>query len=305
MSSAAFSIAFEGKPFDDGEIDIRDLAPALLALGEIVQSANKALNGDRADARLKVKATRESCFEAVLALDVSWLTDMLDVVASHPDRMTAAKELIELVFKAGGGAGAATIGVVQALKFIRGKKPEKIDETASGVSITVNNTTIQMEPKAFQLLQDKTTRENIEKFGNKTLGIEGLDSIRIDGGADDEPLSIESRDVSALRIPEPGEDETETNVDHVTLWLRLLTPQFEDGYKWRFSDGGERRFMAEMEDTTFLNPVLAGDVTMSANDTLRCRLREEQEIRGGNLTKTVYVEEVLEHRRGDTQMRLL
>ena len=90
MSSAAFSIAFEGEPFNDGEIDIRDLAPALLALGDVVQSANKALNGDRADARLKVRATKDSCFEAFLNLDVNWITDMLDVVAAHHDRMTAA-----------------------------------------------------------------------------------------------------------------------------------------------------------------------------------------------------------------------
>ena len=305
MSSAAFSIAFEGEPFNDGEIDIRDLAPALLALGDIVQSANKALNGDRADARLKVRATQEGSFEALLALDVSWVADMLDVVAAHPDRMTAAKDLVDLIFKAGGGVGATTIGVVQALKFIRGKKPEKVEEKEASVSITVNNTTIEMERKAFHLLQDQSTRENIEKFGDKALSIQGLQNVRIGLGEDEEPLSIANNDASALRIPEPGEDETETNISHATLWLRLVTPQFEDGYKWRFSDGGERRFTAEMEDTDFLNPVLAGDITMSANDTLRCLIREEQEIRGGNLAKTVFVEKVLEHRRGDTQLRLL
>lgn len=305
LSSAAFSIAFEGKPFEQGEMDIKDLAPALLALGDIVQAANNAFNGDRAEARLKVKATQEGSFEALLALDVSWISDMLDVVAANPDRMTAAKDLVDLVFKAGGGAGAASIGVVQALKFIRGKKPERIEEKPTGVSITVNNTTIQMEPKAFQLLQDQSTRENIEKFGDKTLNIEGLENIRIAAGTAEPPLSITGKDVSALRIPEPGEDEAETNVSHVTLWLRLVTPQFEDGYKWRFLDGGERRFTAEMEDTDFLNPVLSGDATMSANDTLRCLIREEQEIRGGNLAKTVFVEKVLEHRRGGTQLRLI
>lgn len=305
MSSAAFSIAFEGQPFDEGEIDVRDLAPALLALGDVVQAANKALNGDRADARLKVRATQEGSFEALLNLDVSWITDMLDVAAANPDRMTAAKDIVELVFKTGTGAGVVTVGVVQALKYMSGKKPEKVEETPEGVSITVNNTTIQMDGKAFQLLQDQPTRENIEKFGEKTLSIKGLQNVRIGTGEDQEPLSITNNDVSALRIPEPGEDETETNVSHATLWLRLVTPQFEDGYKWRFSDGGERRFTAEMEDTKFLNPVLAGDVSMSANDTLRCLIREEQEMRGGNLAKVVFVEKVLEHRRGDTQLRLI
>ena len=53
MSSSSFRIAFEGEPFAEGEIDVNDLAPALLALGEVIQAANRALNGDRADARLK------------------------------------------------------------------------------------------------------------------------------------------------------------------------------------------------------------------------------------------------------------
>ena len=305
MSSAIFSIAFQGEPFNEGEIDVRDLAPALLALGDVVQSANKALNGDRADARLKVRATQEGSFEALLNLDVSWITDILDVVAAHPDRMTAAKDIVNLVFKAGTGTGAATVGVIQALKIIRGNKPEKVAETSSGVSITVNNTTVQMDSRAFKILKDVTTRENIEKFGDKALGIEGLTSVRIGTGVDREPLSITNKDVVALKIPEPGADETETNISHATLWLRLVTAQFEDRYKWRFSDGGERRFTATMEDTSFLGPVLAGDVTMSANDTLRCSIREEQEIRGGNLAKKVFIEKVLEHRRGDTQLQLI
>ncbi|WP_208351629.1 hypothetical protein [Pseudaestuariivita rosea] len=305
MDNASFSIAFEGQPFDKGEIDIKDLAPALLALGDIVQSANKALNGDRAEARLKVRATKEGSFEALLALDVSWITDMLDLAAANPDRMSAAKDIVDLLFKAGGGVGATTIGVVQALKFFRGKKPEKIEEKSSVVSITIDNTTIQMEPQAFTLLRDQATREKIEKFSKRTLNINGLDSVRIEGGADKEPLSITSSEMSALRIPEPSDDEVETQINHLTLWLKLVTPQFEDGYKWRFSDGGEHRFTAIMEDTDFLNPVLAGDVTMSANDTLRCLIREEQEIRGGNIVKTVFVERVYDHRRGDTQLRLI
>ena len=59
VSSSSFRIAFEGEPFAEGEIDVNDLAPALLALGDVIQAANRALNGDRADARLKIRATNE------------------------------------------------------------------------------------------------------------------------------------------------------------------------------------------------------------------------------------------------------
>jgi len=42
MTSSTFRIAFEGAALEDGEIDVRDLAPALLALGDVVQAAKRA-----------------------------------------------------------------------------------------------------------------------------------------------------------------------------------------------------------------------------------------------------------------------
>lgn len=86
MTKARFEIAFEGDPFNSGEIDVRDLAPTLLAFGTLIQSANRALNGDRADARLSVSSTEKGSFMAALVTDVSWLTDMLDAVTVNPGR---------------------------------------------------------------------------------------------------------------------------------------------------------------------------------------------------------------------------
>lgn len=91
MSKARFEIAFEGDPFDNGEIDIRDLALTLLAFGTLIQSANRALNGDRADAQLSVSSTERGSFVAALITDVSWLTDMIDAVTASPDRVVAAR----------------------------------------------------------------------------------------------------------------------------------------------------------------------------------------------------------------------
>ncbi|WP_264212019.1 hypothetical protein [Leisingera thetidis] len=40
MTKARFAIAFEGDPFNDGEIHVRDLTPTLLAFENAVQAAN-------------------------------------------------------------------------------------------------------------------------------------------------------------------------------------------------------------------------------------------------------------------------
>jgi hypothetical protein len=57
---------------------------------------------------------------------------------------------------------------------------------------------------------------------------------------------------------------------------RDVTSAFRDGYKWRFSDGGEKPFTGDVEDAAVLNEVTEGKVSLAANDTLRCLIREEQ-----------------------------
>lgn len=304
MSSTEFSVVFEGDPFDNGEIDVNDLAPALLALGNVVQSANSVLNGDRADARLKVRATQKGSFDAVLMLDVSWVADLLDAVNAHPDRMVAADKLVDLLMKGGTIVGGTTVGLLAVLRLLKGKKPDQLQETDKGTEITINQTTILVEPETLRLLEDRNTREAVQKFGNEALNIKGLKQLRIERG-DDSEMFLKPNDAPAFNMPSPDEEEPESVVSQRNVWLKIVTSQFKDGYKWRFTDGGERPFMADMEDTEFLNNVLSGDTTLSANDALHCTVREEQEMRSTGLQKSIFVEKVIEHRQGPTQLKLV
>jgi hypothetical protein len=306
MTKARFEIAFEGDPFDDGEIDVRDLAPTLLAFGNIVQAANKALNGDRADARLKVAATDQGSFVAALTMDVGWLTDMLDAVSAHPQRVVAAEQLMDLLIKAGGIMSGSAVGLFTAIKVLKGKRPEKVEPLGDGTTqITINQTTFVVDDRTVALLQDLPTREAVEDLGTKAARVDGLDSLRIgvDSG-DADAVRLTRSDLQSLRVP-PEPDEPDTDVTHRDAWLKIVSVHFRDGYKWRFSDGGERPFTAEMEDAEFQNKVQEGLLTLNANDAIRCRLREEQSLSASSLLKIVYVEEVLEYRPGARQMSLL
>lgn len=306
MTKARFEIAFEGGPFEDGEIDVRDLAPTLLSFGNVVQAANKALNGDRADARLKVAATEQGSFVAALTMDVGWLADMLDAVSAHPQRVVAADQLMDLLIKAGTIAGGGAFGLFAAIKVLKGKRPDKVESQADGTTeITINQTTFVVDDRTVALLQDLPTREAVEDLGAKAARIDGLDSLRIGADSEDaESVRLARADLPSLKMP-PEPDEPDTEVTHRDAWLKIVSVHFRDGYKWRFSDGGERPFTAEMEDAEFQNKVQEGHVALNANDAIRCRLREEQSLSASCLVKIVYVEKVLEHRPGARQMNLL
>ncbi|MBV0892432.1 hypothetical protein KTN05_11275 [Paracoccus sp. Z118] len=87
--------------------------------------------------------------------------------------------------------------------------------------------------------------------------------------------------------------------------MKIVTAPFRDGYVWRFSDGGEKTFTATVEDESFFNKVASGQVALSANDTLRCRIVETQTLAAGGLTKETAIKAVIDFVPGAKQMRLL
>lgn len=305
MSSASFRVAFEGVPFVDGEIAVSDLAPALLALGDVVQAANRALNGERAEARLKLRATNVGSFEALLTIDVSMIDaikDMLDAAVASADRLVVANQLMDLLLKGGAIGG----GVFAAIKFLRGKKPDAVQDQGDGTtSLTLNHTTIIVDARAIVLLEDINTREAIAAFGDKALGIDGLETLSIGEKGADAEVILTPEDRPALRMPVRSDEVPRVETVEREVLLKIVTSHFRDGYKWRFSDGGEKPFTADIEDIDFLNSVTAGKRSLSADDTLRCRISEEQRLTSAGLTKEIKVLEVIEHIPGPRQLRLL
>ena len=57
MSQTSFSIAYDGPAVESGSMDVRDLAPALLALGQLFDAANSVLNDERTTISVNVQAT--------------------------------------------------------------------------------------------------------------------------------------------------------------------------------------------------------------------------------------------------------
>ncbi len=309
MSSSEFSIAFEGKVFDNGEIAVNDLAPALLALGEVVQAANKVVNGDRTEARLTMRATDHGSFSVLLNLDVSMagaVLDMLDAVVDSPDRVVAANQLLELILNGGKIGGTMAVGLFFAIKFMRGKKPDKVSSNDNGTTtITVNRTYITVDNRTISLLEDLPTRQAVEDFANKSLGVQGVETFRIGRkGAEDE-LQLNSNDRDSFRVPEQSDEDVLEIEKERIVFLKIVTSSFRGDYKWRFTDGGEKPFTASMEDAVFLNKIDTNQIAFSKNDTLKCRLLETQRLGAGGLTKEITVIEVMEHIVGAKQLRLL
>lgn len=307
---STFRIGFDGPSVADGEIEVADLAPSLLALGELIETANRALNKDRADAKLKIRASEQGSFVAILSLDVSWITDMLDAISAHPDRVTAAKDLLGLLWDGGaivGGGVGGTIAFFQALKLLKGRRPDTVVDNEDGtVSLTVAGTTLVVDKKVVRLLEDLPTREATEKFVKTAFRPKGIKQVTLnaDDAVDAPKLVLSPQDIENATVPEPSEEETSVETLRREALLKIVTGQFEEGYKWRFTDG-TNTFTATMEDPTFLNRLDSSEIFLSKDDTLRCVIEETQTLAGNRLKTDTAIVLVKEHISGARQLRLL
>ena len=78
MSKTKFSIAYDGPALHDGAMDVRDLAPALLAVGQLFDAANNILNSDHTKVSVNVTATGDGSFEVFLELAQTHVQQIVD-----------------------------------------------------------------------------------------------------------------------------------------------------------------------------------------------------------------------------------
>ncbi len=96
MQKLNFNIYYEGEKFEDGKIDIKELAPSLLALGEILEESNNIINKDRADIKIYIKADFEKkCFKVNLSLESNIVQDIKNMFGIKEN--FSLQELVELI----------------------------------------------------------------------------------------------------------------------------------------------------------------------------------------------------------------
>lgn len=70
MSSAEFRVVYNGPSLSRHVMNVQQLGPALLAIGDLCQEANRVLNGEQMPPIVvNVKATHQGCFDIRLMLE--------------------------------------------------------------------------------------------------------------------------------------------------------------------------------------------------------------------------------------------
>lgn len=174
-----FTITYDGEALKNSAMDVRDLAPALLAFGDLLKEANRIVNGDRACAKVYIQAFKQGSFGIEFAVEIQSLAGYVMNLLTPGSQVRTALELLGLL-----GLSPVTIGTSlwYVTKKLKGKTPyDAIEIEKDKVQLTwideneQNQTAVVPKPVA-QMLTDKSVREALEKAVSPVKN-EGISSM--------------------------------------------------------------------------------------------------------------------------------
>ena len=296
MRRDAFTLAYDGPALRDGAMDVRDLAPALMALGQLLDAANTNLNGSSSQIKLQVKATERGSFQIGLELIQSWSTQVLQFFSSP--EVSGATNLLSWVLGVGGAAGGSVLWLI---KFAKGRTATAVERIEPNVvRLTFGTETVDVPIELLRLFQDVSVRNAAQKLIEEPLKTEGINLFQVKDG---EKVIESVSDIEAAYFAKPTLPD-ETLVDEIRRSaFSIVSLTFKEDNKWRLHDGNTQ-ISATISDENFLHQVNVNQVSFSKGDILICDVRVTQKRTSEGLRTDYIVEQVVEHRPAARQLPL-
>lgn len=242
------TIRYDGSALSTHEMDVQDLAPALLALADLVQLANRKFNGNLADIKVLVNADVEQRY---FMLDISLVQSILDQAKNLlvSDNIKTAEEIAKWI----GILFAGGKGLFELLKFLskvdKAERNFSIENNGDGnITITGDGNTIIVPAPVYQLARDPKAVEKA-KAVLRPLAKDGYDTLSFDQGEDTifEVNKFEASGIEALPGT-PLSDVPAESTSHISGQVRIKSAQYEGNAQWSLLWNG-RSINAEMIDS--------------------------------------------------------
>lgn len=296
MSRVEFTAYYDGEALREGRMDVRDLAPALLAFGDLLEEANRVLNQDRAKIAVNVRAFTDGSFGVDLEVVQGFAQHIVNILNSG--EVTAAINLMEIL----GLGGAVFVGLTTLIKRSKGRHPTSLRRIERGnvVFEFEGIDAIEVPVQVAELYKDLKVRSALEKTV-APIKKEGIESFEISMGNTRSVIAAKSEvDYFAT----PNTDVTALMDQEEERFFSIVSLSFKERNKWRLNDGTSVVSVL-VSDKDFLGRVDRNEVSFAKGDLLKIRIRITQHSTAEGLKTTYEAVRVLEHKKaGPPQLEL-
>lgn len=285
MQTNILKIAYQGEALRNGTMELRDLAPALLAFSGFVESVNAIVNQKDFKLAIHVKSFEKGSFgiELIIA-DASLLSQFLEPFAGT--NASAIANLLEIL----GASVLGGKGIFWLIQKLR-KSRSVVAHSADTVTITLEDgETLQVAEPLYRAASDALVQRYLFE-ALKPVSKEGIDSFQMYSSETPSEITTEITK-ETLRDYEPAEQTEILTSDVRVQYCTIVDLSFEKT-EWRLSDG-ESTFNVTIEDKDFLQSVRDTSVVITPSTQLKVEIKTEQRRVIKNLRTTRTLLRVLE-----------
>ncbi len=279
-------IAFDGPGVADGTMDIRDLAPALLALGDLLQAAHHNLNGEASELIVQVQSDFKSgSFDIGLGMLLA-----SQAASLVPLNFATAKQIASYI----GLIKDAGLNLIQLSKWLNNDKPTVTPVSDGYVQVSVRGENNKVNINVNKLYGDKKVRQALSDT-LKPLRSNGIDrfEVRDESKRISESVTREELQSFSPLLEITDADLVSSEAKPATMFVEVIKPSFRPKLRWSVSDG-QRKFGALMRDENFLRRVDSHEKSFMRGEVLKVRMRLNQHQGPQGLVGEYEIVEVLE-----------
>lgn len=156
-----FRVTYDGPALESSEMDVRELAPALLAIGDLLEASTRALCGDQVRPRVNVRGSfKTGSFGIDFTLATSLLGRMRDLLSGNES--TALANAVTILTALGIAAPKARKGLFAVLKWLRGREIQRVQMQDHTATLHVDGEQLEIDLSVLTLLRDVGVRQATE-----------------------------------------------------------------------------------------------------------------------------------------------
>lgn len=291
-----FRLTYDGPALMSSQMDVRELAPALLAAGDLLESATRALNGLYSKPQINVRGSfKTGSFGIDFTLVADWASKVKDIFSSDTATAVAnAATILGLL-----GLASNSPGLLGLLKWLRGRKITKVELNQPLAKIYVDEETIEIDYRVVSLLRNLEVRDSFDKL----LAPLDQDGIEVFASGTDDVIYQTIKKSERQWFYSPGIEDELILEDVRKMAFSIVSLAFKEDNKWRLHDGAAT-LHATISDQQFMHRVDQNLETFAKGDSLICLVKVAQWQTANGVRTEYEVTSVLEHRQAARQIHL-